>query len=221
MMTTRILLVDDHPMIREGIRHLLAREGDFQVVGEAGDGEEAIRLAEEHLPDVILMDVGMPKIGGLEVTKHIKARHPSIAVLVLTVHDEDEYVMGLIQAGAAGYILKSTYGEELVHAIRAVRSGHLVLHPHVAQGLLRRCATLPPRPSKTDRPEQLTAREYEVLRLVATGMSNKDIARTLGIGVRTVKGHLISIFGKMGIGSRTEAVLSALKNGMISLEDVA
>lgn len=221
MMTTRILLVDDHPMIREGIRHLLGREADFQVVGEAGDGEEAIRLAEEHLPDVILMDVGMPKIGGLEVTKHIKARHPSIAVLVLTVHDEDEYIMELIQAGAAGYILKSVYGEELVHAIRAVRSGHFVLHPHVAQRLLRRCATLPPRPLRMDTPEQLTAREYQVLKLVAAGMSNKDIARTLGIGVRTVKGHLISIFGKMGIGSRTQAVLSALKNGMISLEDVA
>jgi len=221
MLKTKILLADDHPMLRQGIRHLLEREGDFQVVGEAGDGEEAIRVADELVPDVVLMDVGMPKVSGLEATKQIKARHPGTAVLVLTIHDEDEYILELFQAGAAGYILKSAYGEELVQAIRAVRAGDLVFHPAVAERLLKRCTSLRFRPVRVEGIEQLTTREFEVLRSVAMGMSNKDIASTLGIGVRTVKGHLISIFTKMGVGSRTEAVLRALKKGLISLEDVA
>lgn len=221
MTKVRILLADDHPMMREGIRHLLKRERDFEVVGEAGDGEEAIRTAEENMPDVILMDVGMPKMGGLEATKQIKAKHPNIAVLVLTIHDEDEYIVGLLQAGAAGYILKSAYGEELVHAIRAVRAGDFVLDPKVAGRLLKRCASLPSKPFKIEAAEQLTTREFQVLKLAATGLSNKDIAGTLGIGVRTVKGHFINIFSKSGVSSRTEAVLWALKQGLISLEDVA
>lgn len=219
MPRTRILLADDHPMLRQGIRELLERERDFEVVAEAGDGEETIRLADELVPDVILMDIGMPKVSGLEATRQIKAKHPGTVVLVLTIHDEEEYIVGLLEAGAAGYLLKSAYGDELVQAIRAVRTGEFVLHPIVGQRLLKRAASYQSRPIRTVGIEQLTPRELEVLRLAARGMSNRDIAVELGIGVRTVKGHLVSIFAKMRTGSRTEAVLHALKRGWIALQD--
>jgi NarL family two-component system response regulator LiaR len=220
VITTRILLVDDHPMLRQGIRQLLERERDFEVVAEASDGEEAVTLAGELLPDVVVMDVGMPKLGGLDATKQIKAEHPRIAVLVLTIHDEDEYIIGILEAGAAGYLLKAAYGEELVQAIRAVRAGEFALHPVVAQRLLKRAAGHRLKPIKLEGVEQLTTREMEVLKLMAKGMSNQDIATELGIGVRTVKGHLVSIFAKMRVSSRTEAVLHALKQGWIAMEDI-
>ncbi len=220
MSRTKILLADDHPMLRQGIRELLERQSDFEVVAEAGDGDEAVRLASELKPHVVIMDIGMPKLSGLEATKQIKARHPATAVLVLTIHDEDEYITGLLEAGAAGYLLKSAYGEELVNAIRSIRTGELVLHPVVGQKLLKRMASLQPRPIKLESVEQLTNREIDVLKLAAKGMSNGDIAVELGIGLRTVKGHLVSIFSKMRVGSRTEAVLQALKRGWITLEDV-
>jgi len=217
---TKILLADDHPMLRQGIRQLLEREQDFEVVAEAGDGEEAVRLASELMPDVVVMDVSMPKLNGLESTKQIRAKHPAIAVLVLTIHDEDEYIVGLLEAGAIGYLLKSAYGEELVQAIRSVRAGEFVLHPIVGQRLLKRAARYQLKPIRLEGVEQLTTREVDVLRLAARGMSNKEIALELGIGVRTVKGHLVNIFAKMGVGSRTEAVLRALKRGWIVLEDI-
>lgn len=220
MITTRILLVDDHPMLRQGIRQLLERERDFEVVAEASDGEEAVTLAGELLPDVVVMDVGMPKLGGLGATKQIKAEHPKIAVLVLTIHDEDEYIIGILEAGAAGYLLKTAYGEELVQAIRAVRAGEFALHPVVGQRLLKRAARHRLKPIKLEGVEQLTTRETEVLKLTAKGMSNRDIAAELGIGVRTVKGHLVSIFAKMRVSSRTEALLQALRHGWIAIEDI-
>jgi NarL family two-component system response regulator LiaR len=220
MTTTKILLVDDHPMLRQGIRQLLERERDFEVVAEAGDGEEAVRLASEFKPDIVLMDVGMPKVSGLEATRQIKAQHSEIAVLVLTVHDEDEYIIGLLEAGASGYLLKSAYGEELVQAVRSIRTGGYALHPVVGQRLLKRAASHQLKPIKLEGVEQRTTREIEVLKLAARGMSNREIATELGIGVRTVKGHLVSIFAKMRVGSRTEAVLRALKYGWIVIEDI-
>ena len=217
---TRILLADDHPVLRQGIRHLLEREGDFEVVGEAGDGEEAVKLASELMPDVAVMDVGMPKLSGLEATKQIKARYPAIAVLVLTIHDDNEYIVGLLQAGAAGYLLKSAYGEELVQAIRSVRAGEFVLHPIVAQRLIKRVASQQVTPIRLEGVEQLTTREAEVLKLVAKGKTNKDISLELGIAVRTVKGHVANIFAKMRVASRTEAILLALKQGWFVPEDI-
>jgi two-component system, NarL family, response regulator LiaR len=221
MLKTRILLADDHPMLRKGIRELLEREQDFEIVAEAGDGDEAVRLVEELKPQVLVMDIGMPKLSGLEVTKRIKAKNLSTAVLILTIHDEDEYILGLLQAGVSGYLLKSVYGEELVNAIRSVRTGEFVLHPVVGQKLLKRIVSLQPKPIKLESITQLTNREIEVLKLAAMGKCNKDIAIELGIGVRTVKGHLFSIFFKMKVNSRTEAVLQALKRSWISLEEVA
>lgn len=217
---TRILLADDHPVLRQGIRHLLEREGDFEVVGEAGDGEEAVKLASELMPDVAVMDVGMPKLSGLEATKQIKARYPAIAVLVLTIHDDNEYIVGLLQAGAAGYLLKIAYGEELVQAIRSVRAGEFVLHPIVAQRLIKRVASQQVTPIRLEGVEQLTTREAEVLKLVAKGKTNKDISLELGIAVRTVKGHVANIFAKMRVASRTEAILLALKQGWFVPEDI-
>jgi NarL family two-component system response regulator LiaR len=211
----KILIADDHPMFREGIRHLLEQEQDFKVVAEAGDGEEAVRLAGEFMPDVVIMDIGMPILNGLEATRQIKEDHPNIAVLVLTIHDDEEYCSGLLEAGAAGYLLKSAYGMELLGAIRSLQFGGFVLHPLVVQMLLRRVASYHLKSKTLDSVEHLTAREVEVLRLAAEGMSNKDIAFELGIGVRTVKGHLLHIFTKMRVGSRTEAVVKALQGGII------
>lgn len=219
MSNIKILLADDHPLLREGIRQVLEREEDFEVVGEAGDGNEAIRLARELLPNVIVMDIHMPNVSGLEATKQIKAEHPSIAVLVLTVHDEDEYVVRLLTAGAAGYLLKDVYFEELVHAIRAVQAGECVLHPVARQRLLKRAAITEPKDTQSDDVEQLTVREVQVLKLAAKGMSNKEIAKELGIEVPTVKWNMLNIFGKMRVGSRTEAVLFGLKKGWINLDD--
>jgi len=215
----RMLLADDHPMLREGIRHLLEREPDFEVVGEACDGNEAIRLADNLEPDVVVMDIHMPKVSGLEATRQIKEKHPTIAVLVLTIHDEDEYVMGLLQAGAAGYLLKTAYGEQLVQAIRSVVSGEFVLHPAIARRLLKSTVSSELPSTKIDEGEQVTAREMQVLKLAARGMANNDIAGELEIGIRTVKGHLVNIFDKMRVGSRTEAVLVALKKGWVSLDE--
>jgi len=215
----RILLADDHPLLRQGIRQLLEREEDFEVVGEAGDGNEAIRQARKLLPNVIVMDIHMPNVSGLEATKQIKAEHPSVAVLVLTVHDEDEYVVRLLTAGAAGYLLKDVYFEELVQAIRAVQAGECVLHPVARQRLLKRAAITEPKDTQSDDVEQLTVREVQVLKLAAKGMSNKEIAKELGIEVPTVKWNMLNIFGKMRVGSRTEAVLYGFKKGWIILDD--
>ncbi|NQT73271.1 MAG: response regulator transcription factor [Chloroflexi bacterium] len=214
----KIILADDHPMLRAGIRHLLEREDDFEVVGEASDGDQVIRLANEIISDVVIMDIHMPKVSGLEATKRIKAIHPAIAILVLTIHDEDEYVVGLLQAGAAGYLLKTAYGEELVQAIRSIVAGEFVLHPVAGQRLLKIAAGDNFTPAKIDGAEQLTTRELQVLTLAAKGMSNRDIAGDLDIRVRTVKGHLVNIFAKMQVGSRIEAVLNALKKGLIRLD---
>ena len=215
----RILLADDHPMLREGIRRLLERQPGFEVVGEASNGEEAIVLTRELVPDIVIMDIHMPKVSGLEATKQIKAEYPTVGVLVLTVHDEDEYILGLLQAGAAGYLVKTVYGEELVQAIRSIKSGEFVLHPVAAQRLLAAAANLALDPVRINDVTELTERELQVLKLAARGMSNKEIAIDLDIGIRTVKGHLVNIFGKMRVGSRTEAVLVALKKGWVTLSD--
>jgi DNA-binding NarL/FixJ family response regulator len=207
----RVLLADDHVVLRQGTRHLLEREPDLEVVGEAGDGEEAVRLTTQLKPDVVIMDVAMPHLSGIEATKQIKARMSSIAVLILTGYDYDEYIFSLLEAGAAGYLLKDVSGDELIDAVRAVYAGEPVLHPVVVRKLMTRVYS-PPATAAEGRPQELlTQRELEVLTLAAKGMSNKDIAEKLVISVRTVQAHLRSIFNKMGVGSRSEAVLQGLK----------
>ncbi|MFH0809739.1 MAG: response regulator transcription factor [Pseudomonadota bacterium] len=215
----RILLAEDHVVVRQGTRQLLEREDDLEVVGEAGDGEEAIELANKLKPDVVVMDIAMPKVNGIEATKAIKAASPTTAVLILTAYDYDEFIFSLLDAGAAGYLLKSVSGDELVHGIRGLHSGESVLHPAVLRKML---AFSRPRPvSSEERPaETLTQREMEVLRIAARGKANKDIAKELVMSIRTVQAHLSNIFNKLGVGSRTEAVVYCLKKGWLRPEDL-
>jgi NarL family two-component system response regulator LiaR len=215
----RILLADDHVVVREGTRELLEREEDLEVVAEAGDGEEAVRLATNQCPDVVLMDIAMPKLDGIEATKRIKAINPAIAVLVLTAYDDDQYVFALLEAGAAGYLLKDVQTNELIRAIHAVYAGESVLHPTIARKVVNRFAQPTGRPREESAVEQLTERELEVLKLAAKGMTNRQIADELTLSIHTVQAHLSNIFGKLGIGSRTEAVLYGLRKGWLTLED--
>jgi NarL family two-component system response regulator LiaR len=215
----RVLLADDHVVVREGTRELIQRERDMEVIGEADDGEEAAKLAVELRPDVVLMDIAMPKLNGIEATRQIKAHCPAIAVLVLSAYDSDQYIFALLEAGAAGYLLKNVRAHELIGAIRAVHAGESVLHPAVARRVIDRFKTLQGKPGEGQPAELLTEREMEVLRLVAKGMANKDIANGLCLSVRTVQAHLGSIFHKLGVGSRTEAILYGLRRDWFSLED--
>jgi NarL family two-component system response regulator LiaR len=214
----RILLADDHVLVRQGTRELLEQEEDLTVVAEAGDGEEAVRLAASYHPDVAIMDISMPKLDGIEATQQIKAQDPTTAVLVLTAYDDDQYVFALLEAGAAGYLLKDVQASELVKAVRAVYAGESILHPTIARKVINRFAQ-PAERHEEDVLDQLTAREMEVLRLAAKGMTNQEIAQELVISVRTVQVHLSNVFSKMDVGSRTEAVLHALRKGWITLED--
>jgi NarL family two-component system response regulator LiaR len=214
----RVVIADDHAVVRQGTRSLLEREDDIEVVGEARDGEEAVRLIQQLKPDVAIVDVSMPKLNGVEVTKLVKPTCPSTSILILSAYDNDEYVFALLEAGAAGYLLKDVDSREVVDAVRRVRAGESVLHPIVARKVVSRLVA----PGKSDvkASADLSDREIEVLKLAARGLSNKEIADRLVISVRTVQGHLASIFNKLGVGSRTEAVFLAVKKGWLSLEEL-
>ena len=216
----RILLVEDHVVVRQSIRQFLNREDDLEVVGEASEGTEAVQLTTQLKPDVVIMDVAMPKLNGIEATKQIKTLHPVTAVLALTAYDFDEYIFALLEAGAAGYLLKSISGQELIEAIRAVHRGDSVLHPTVARKVIARFR----QPAIDSGSEKglglLSEREIEVLRLAAGGWSNKQIASELSLSMRTVEAYFGSIFNKLGVGSRIEAVVHALKSGWFSLGDL-
>jgi len=215
----KILIADDHALMRDGIRRILEREPGFDVVAEAGDGEEAIALIKKLEPDIAIIDIAMPKVDGIEVTQQVKALCPKTAVLILTAYDDDEFVFSLIEAGAAGYLLKSVQSQELIRAIHAVRAGESVLHPTIARKVLNHF--VPSLSKREEQPQQeiLTDRELEVLKLVTKGLSNKEIGDELALSVRTVEGHLGSIFGKLRVSSRTEAVYRALKEGWVTLDN--
>lgn len=219
MDTIRILLAEDHAVVRQGTRELLEQQGDLEVVAEASDGQQAVQLALKLLPDVVIMDFAMPKLNGIEATRHIKAIAPSVAVLVLTAYDSEQYVFAFLEAGAAGYLLKDVSVDKLVEAVRAVHAGESVLHPAITRKVIDRFARHDAGFGAKNGLEQITERELEVLGLAARGMSNRSIARELSISVRTVQTHLSNIFSKMGVGSRTEAVMYGLRKGLITLED--
>ena len=213
-----ILLAEDHVVVRQGIRRFLEREDDFSVLGEAGDGEEAVRLVEQLKPDVVVMDIAMPKLNGIEATKQIKQLQQHTIVLILTAYDYEEYIFPILKAGAAGYLLKDVSGDELIDAIRIVYRGDSVLHPAVTYRLLERF-----RDTNTDRVQRrasdlLTEREVEILGMAARGMSNKEIASELSLSVRTIESHFGSVFNKLGVCSRIEAVIQAIQKGWIKLE---
>ena len=216
----RVLIADDHALVRDGTRRILEAERDMEVVGEAGDGEEAVALASTLKPDVAIIDIDMPKLNGIEVTRQIKALYPETAILILTAYSDDQFVYSLLEAGAAGYLLKSIRSPELVDAVRALHAGESVLHPAIARKVLNRFVSSSEKARKREPSEALTQREMDILKLVTRGLSNKEIADELFLSMRTVQGHLGSIFSKLGVGSRTEAVVHALKEGWITLHDV-
>lgn len=213
----RVLLADDHALVREGTRRLLETEKDVEVVAEAANGEEAVEATKRLHPDIAIMDIAMPGMGGIEATRAIKISCPETAVLVLSAYDDEPYLIKLLEVGAAGFLLKNVHGKELISAIRSVSRGESVLQPSIAEKIMLRMSSQTGAQESTK--DLLSERELEVLRLAARGLPNKEIARRLGLSIRTVHSHLANIFMKMHVGSRTEAVLQALRQGMISLQD--
>ncbi len=216
----RILIADDHAVVRDGTRQILVQEPDMDVVAEAADGAEAIRLAGATRPNVAIIDIAMPGVDGIEATKQIKALYPSVAVLILSAYDDDQFVFSLLEAGAAGYLLKSVRGRELIDAVRQVHAGESVLHPAIARKVLNRFVPTPGKTATKRSVEMLSDREIEVLKLATRGLSNQEIADELCLSLRTVQAHLGHIFNKLQVSSRTEAVVRALKEGWVTLEDI-
>ncbi len=216
MTPIRIVIADDHAVVREGTRQILDREDDMEVVGQASDGQEAVDVTAKERPRVAVLDISMPRMNGIEATRKIKELVPSTAVLVFTAYDYDEYVFAILEAGAAGYLLKNSRSSELVEAVRRVAAGESVLQPAIAAKVLSRVSK---REAPIDEPpaETLTERELDVLRLAAQGLSNREIADQLYVSPRTVQSHMANIFGKLDVGSRTEAVMVGLKRGWITL----
>ncbi len=213
----RVVIADDHAVVRRGTREILEHGGtDIHVVGEAADGAAAVELVDALLPDVAILDIGMPGISGVEATRLIKTRHPSVSVLILTVQNVDEYVWQAVRAGASGYLLKDVSDADLVYAVRTVAGGGGLIDPAVTPALLTRL-------QRKDQPasanQDLSSRELEVLRLAARGLSNRRIAELLDLSPRTIEVHMSNIFGKVGAGSRTEAVFIASRRGLIDLEN--
>ena len=217
----RVIIAEDHTFVREATRQLLEQEPDIEIVGEATDGAEAVALADRLNPDVAIVDISMPVMSGIEATERIKAVRPGTAVLILTQYDDDQYIFALLAAGAAGYLLKDVPSTEIVRAVRSVYAGEPVLHPAIVKKVLARFAA-EAQDQQQARPEGdlLTEREREILRLAACGLSNARIGERLFVSLRTVQVHLTHIFNKLGVGSRTEAVIVGLRRGVLQMEDL-
>lgn len=211
-MATRILIADDHPVLRSGLRVLLAADPDLEVVGEAGTGEETLRLAEELGPDVVLLDIGMPGGSGIETVRRLKEKLPALKVLFLTMHEEEGMLLEALNAGGDGYVIKRADQPEIIQAIRAVRRGDVYVHPAMTRALLNQ-------PESTERPQEpvepLTRREIDVLRLLARGNTNRQIADLLTLSVRTIESHRANLMGKLGLTSRVELVTYAEENELL------
>ena len=212
-MPVKVMIVDDHNLVREGLKAVFAQGDEIDVVGEAGSGEEAIEMVEKVKPDVILMDISMPGINGIQATKQIRDKHPDAKIVILTMLDQEGYMYEAIKAGATGYMLKSTSSDELVNAIQTVNDGKALLHPDATAQLLKEFVTLAQNKAKD---YGLSNREMEVLQLLSEGKTNKEIAKALWISEQTVKTHVAHIFDKLGTSDRTETVARALRSGLVT-----
>ncbi len=214
-MTIRLLLVDDHEVVRSGLRMLLGTESDVDILGEAGTSAEAIAAAEKLNPDVILMDIGLPDQSGIKTTEQIKTKHPNIAIIALTIHEDEEYFFKMLEAGASGYVPKRAAPEELLTAIRTAASGEVYLYPTMAKLLVRDYLASEPTSTQDERNNNLTDREKEVLTHLAEGESNESIGRGLVISPKTVARHRENIMRKLSLHSRAELVRYAIRKGII------
>lgn len=213
-MAIRVLIADDHKMVREGIKQLLEFDGTIEVIGQAGDGKECLECLKEQLPDVLLLDINMPDMNGIEVLRYIREKNIDINVLILTVHNEVEYLVNAVDIGVDGYLLKDSEANELKKAILTVYNGENYIQPNLIPLLNSRLIN---RDIDKDKLESLTNREVEVLKFIAKGMLNKEIATALGISERTVKNHISNIFKKIDVGDRTQAAVFAIKNNVVKL----
>jgi NarL family two-component system response regulator LiaR len=224
----RVLLVDDHAILREGIRFLLTGSGEVDVIGEAGDGIEALEMVEKLQPDAVLMDISMPRMNGIEATKELKKRHPELPVLILSMYDSDEYVVPILKAGAAGYVLKRAAAQDLVSALKAVVSGQVILDPTVAQTVMANLGAAGGQSAQQSERneasiqalEQLTEREREVLTLIAQGLTNQQIADKLYISIKTVQAHRANLMEKLDLHDAVELTKFAIRTGLISLDEI-
>jgi len=216
----KVLIADDHRVVREGLMAILKTKENIEVVGEAQDGQEAIEKVRTLEPDVILMDVSMPRMGGVEATRQIKREFPHIGIIALTMYDEQQYIFDLVRAGATGYLLKDTESAQIVEAIRAIYRGESLIHPSVASKILAEFSLLAQKKGKKPSWEDhdLTEREITVLRLVADGKTNKEIANNLDLSEKTVKNHVRNIFHTLQVYDRTQAAILGIRKGIIELE---
>jgi DNA-binding NarL/FixJ family response regulator len=215
-----ILVVDDHPLVRQALKNIIGASPGMAVVGEACNGKEAVILAEKLMPDMIIMDIGMPVMNGLEATRQIKACWPNISILVLTVHTDKEHILGILEAGAAGYLTKVLFGNEIIQAIRGTTAGEAILSSSILQEILSSVSRETIKTELSDVYNNLTTQEIQLVKFVAKGLSNKNIAVELNLSEHTIKSYLSNIFQKMRVGSRTEAVVTGLKAGFIRLSDL-
>lgn len=207
-MPISVLIVEDHPVVRSGIRMLLTEEGDIEVLAEASNGREALACLEKMSPDLLLLDISMPEVNGLEVTQHVREKYPTMPILILTMHEDERYFFQLLRAGATGYIVKGAAPNDLVSAVRAVAAGQAYLYPSLARLLAKEPDTV------------LSARELEVLQLTAQGLTAREVGKKLAISSNTVERHRANIMSKLGVSNRAELIRYAIRRGLLSIEDL-
>lgn len=212
----RVLIADDHPLVCFALRKLLEEHDDIEVVAEARDGAAAVQAALELVPDVAIIDISMPLLNGLEATRQIKTKCPDLLILILTVHSDIEHIFGIFEAGADGYLTKSVLGEEVIQSIRGLVAGETVLSPEIFRLVLKHALRYPIKSVYLNSVEHITPREQEILLLATRGMSNKEIAEQLGLRPSTIKSLFVGVFSKLGVSSRTEAVIRAMRSGIIT-----